>query len=34
MAQEAVAQMQRDLTTASAPAKRVLNFDIFGPENI
>jgi LacI family transcriptional regulator len=34
LAQEAVTQMQRDLNTGSAPAKRFLNFDIFGPENI
>jgi LacI family transcriptional regulator len=34
LAQEAVAQMSRDITTGTAPGKRVLSFDIFGPENI
>jgi LacI family transcriptional regulator len=34
LAHEAIAQMQRDLLAASPPGKRILNFDIFGPENI
>lgn len=34
LAQEALAQMQRDLNTGNAPTKRFLNFEIFGPENI
>lgn len=34
LAQDAVAQMQRDLQAGTSPAKRILNFEIFGPENI
>lgn len=34
LATEAVAQMQRDTVAGMAPSKRLLNFDIYGPENI
>ncbi len=34
LAAEAIAQMQKDLSDAAAPTKRILNFDIYGPENI
>lgn len=34
LAAEAIAQMHRDISDETAPAKRVLNFEIFGPENI
>lgn len=34
LAAEAIAQMQKDLSDATAPTKRILNFDIYGPENI
>lgn len=34
LAQEAIAQMYRDLAEAATPRKRVLSFDVVGPENI
>jgi LacI family transcriptional regulator len=34
LAQETIAQMYRDLEAGSPPGKRIMNFDIFGPENI
>lgn len=34
LAQEAISQMQRDLATTSLPGKKVMTFDVFGPENI
>lgn len=34
LAAEAIAQMQRDLGAGAAPAKRILNFEIYGSENI
>lgn len=34
LAAEAISQMQKDLSDEIAPAKRILNFDIYGPENI
>lgn len=34
LAAEAIAQMHRDVLAGSAPSKRILNFEIYGPENI
>ncbi len=34
LAAEAIAQMQGDAAAAAAPGKRVLGFEIFGPENV
>lgn len=34
LASDAIAQMQSDLANEAPPAKRLLNFEIFGPENI
>jgi LacI family transcriptional regulator len=34
LAADAISQMQNDLSEEIAPAKRILNFDIYGPENI
>jgi LacI family transcriptional regulator len=34
LASDAIAQMQADLANETPPAKRLLNFEIFGPENI
>lgn len=34
LASEAVAQMLRDIQQGTAPGKRILNFDVYGPENI
>lgn len=34
LAQEAIGQMHRDLTTSGPAGKRIMTFDIFGPENI
>jgi LacI family transcriptional regulator len=34
LAQEAISQMQRDLAAGSPPGKKVMTFDVFGPENI
>lgn len=34
LAADAIAQMHRDVAAGSPPSKRMLNFDIFGPENI
>lgn len=34
LAAEAIAQMQGDAAVAAAPRKRVLGFEIFGPENV
>jgi LacI family transcriptional regulator len=34
LAAEAIVQMQRDVSAGTAPAKRILNFEIYGPENI
>lgn len=34
LAADAISQMQNDLSEKIAPAKRILNFDIYGPENI
>lgn len=34
LASDAIAQMQGDLAAAVSPGKRLLSFDIFGPENI
>jgi LacI family transcriptional regulator len=34
LAAEAIVQMQRDVGAGAEPAKRILNFEIYGPENI
>lgn len=34
LASDAIAQMQADAAGSNAPGKRLLGFDIFGPENI
>ncbi|MFD1810162.1 hypothetical protein ACFSHQ_25080 [Gemmobacter lanyuensis] len=34
LAAEAIHHMQADLANAAAPGKRLLGFDIFGPENL
>jgi LacI family transcriptional regulator len=34
LAADAIAQMHRDVSGGTAPAKRILNFEIYGPENI
>ncbi len=34
LAADAIAQMHRDVSSGTAPAKRILNFEIYGPENI
>lgn len=34
MAAEAIGQMLRDCRAGDAPGKRLLNFDIFCPENV
>ena len=34
LAAEAISQMQGDFTSNAAPGKRLMSFDIFGPENI
>jgi LacI family transcriptional regulator len=34
LAAEAISQMNKDLSEEKAPAKRILNFEIYGPENI
>jgi LacI family transcriptional regulator len=34
LAAEAITQMQRDIAAATPPGKRLISFDIFGPENI
>jgi LacI family transcriptional regulator len=34
LAAEAITQMQRDIAAATPPGMRLINFDIFGPENI
>jgi LacI family transcriptional regulator len=31
---EAIAQMQRDVSSGATPTKRLLNFEIYGPENL